>query len=234
MPCRNARLGLPAWARGRTRPRSDVRVLARPADRAGDLAHRPRTRRRRQELPGARERRLDRVTRQEPAEHVVAGREALRPRRRELEPLPELGSDRARQVVDLEGRVPKLARRHPEERAAADRRQLEGDALGAAVMGDQGRRRLQAADHGPVLARGLRGIGLRDHVDRRADADDERQMAGGQPPVQAGREAFEPVADVAVEKRRQRRSRSSRQPFGLRLSHLAIVRLRELGYARVA
>jgi O-acetyl-ADP-ribose deacetylase len=52
--------------------------------------------------------------------------------------------------------------------------------------------------------------------------------------VQTGREAFEPVADVAVEERRQRRSRPSRQPFGLRLSHFAIVRLRELGYARVA
>ena len=156
-PARSARRGPRAWA---TRPNSSVNRRAKcwrlqPTSRRA----RPRERARRghEQLPGAPQRRR-RANRRAPAVPSTSSQTANRSDHASRPEAAPTARDAARPTTsssssDVFHSAPAGM---PSSAAAAERGQLDGDALLAAVVSDQRRRRLQAAHDAAVPVRRLR------------------------------------------------------------------------------
>jgi hypothetical protein len=121
------------------------------------------------------------------------------PSRGRRQAIDQLGGPTSEHLLHRYDRRRQLPGRPAEEGTGAEWCELHADARLSAVVGDADRPAVQARRQRGVRRRRLGGIRHRGDLDRRTEADDERQVARRQPAVDAGREAIQVVADVPVD-----------------------------------
>jgi hypothetical protein len=107
-------------------------------------------------------------------EEAVEQAEPRLPALRGVEPVGPLGGGRAEQVVERYRGAGQLARRHAEQHAGGERREVDLDAVLIAVMLDERRRRVEAGGEGDPHRRRTGECGRVEHAHGRAEAHDER------------------------------------------------------------
>jgi len=139
------------------------------------------------------------------AQHPVDDGEPPGPVRLLPHPLDDLVGERAEHVGPVHVDAGQFAGRHPEQRPRAQRAEPQLDARLAAVVRDQGRRGVQAADQGAVAAGRLPRIDMPGDHERVIQREDHGEVRRGQPAVLRGRHSRLPVPGVPGDERPQRR-----------------------------